>query len=488
MMLTYQSYAQYHDIETYINNQLVVIYNIYPSNKPLPKLVIDTDNNISAYFNNSDHIPIIHFNIKTYQLSKSFKKDSTAFIAFILTHELYHYYNNINNDAKHSCWAAVLNSNEKIDHHKTEEALADYNAAVYSYMAGFDIYNQIPNFIDSIYFHFNLPDTISGYPTKSERKEGIKKSESDFINFCHIYNLSKLLYLIEDFDGSIQCNLELINKNINNISIYNNIGICYLQKALKLFSIKEEPNPYPIEFDSKNRFNYTDKRQLTNDLISDSIIRIRINYLNIARNYFNKSLAINFEYESALLNIAIINCINGNYGSVIDYYQSNSEKEKPFSIYFNYLIKTQNQLQLKNLQETKLYKLKNESLNNKTYTNTTFHSQHIINNKNEGLENSLESIDKTLTIGSGKLILNNAFIEYSSLSEIIRFKKEKIVFNYNDKNSIALEELIEYYGTATEHYIVSMSNCNYIVYPLYGTILYTNENNIYMILYKKMER
>ena len=190
-------------------NKLVLAYG---NSKAAPKLMYfqETVKATTPALYTSNPQPTIKFDLKFYELCRTFGKDSLNAVSVVLGHELAHHYN------EHTFCSdfafALRNKNDTLSSKlkltsKTEkmslETQADHKGLFYAAAAGYNPFDIQERLLDEIYKYYKLPDVNPGYPSKQERKDIAKtvrdKSEKLYITFVNGIEAIK----IKDFEKAI---------------------------------------------------------------------------------------------------------------------------------------------------------------------------------------------------------------------------------------------------------------------------------------------
>jgi hypothetical protein len=115
---------------------------------------------------------------RAYDLCVEQGADSLDALAFVLGHELAHFYENHgwvgdfgNGFADLQVGQAMQVVERSLEQMIEVEAQADYVSGFYGYMAGYNTLDVAPELLQRIYQAYDLGDHILGYPTLSERQD-----------------------------------------------------------------------------------------------------------------------------------------------------------------------------------------------------------------------------------------------------------------------------------------------------------------------------
>lgn len=180
---------------------------------------------------------------------RSFGADSSAALAHILSHELMHYYNNhlwgnvVGSSYADEQWGLELSKigadTITIQLHETQ---ADIYAMYYAFSAGYDTYRLAGRVLDSTYNWYHLKEKLSGYPSKTSRKEIAADAAKDIetlipafesatllLQIATMYSGEEMLSILQLASASINA---ILDKNIQTKEMFNNLAIANIMQAL----------------------------------------------------------------------------------------------------------------------------------------------------------------------------------------------------------------------------------------------------------------
>ncbi|MCU0430006.1 MAG: hypothetical protein MUF42_08535 [Cytophagaceae bacterium] len=216
--------------------------------------------NATAYYHSKEKK--IYFSEDLYTLATSFGKDSTGVIAFVLGHELTHFYkgNNLTTESSSNNQQFLIQLQDE-ESRKAEE-LADYYGSVLAYMAGYEVFPVAEKFILALYQSNRLPDQTKGYPDKKERIDVLKKAERSVKKFRTLFETSQLLQAARYYEEAALC-LQEIAKDYPSGDVFNNLGVLYAQEALLYSNPRIHIFQYPFTLDQQSRWSSTGKGAAT---------------------------------------------------------------------------------------------------------------------------------------------------------------------------------------------------------------------------------
>lgn len=298
---------------TTVFNKLVAAYG---HAKAAPKLKIVHSNsrlNTPARYYSSPS-PTIKVDAYLYTICNRFGAEKHNALAIVLGHELAHYYNDHTFCADFafairkeqtglSSKLKALSKTEKL----ALETEADHNGLFYSCMAGYKPFGIYPKLLDAIYKDYQLPEHVTDYPSKTERKalnlqaqEKVKKLHALFIKG-----------IADGKKGNYDCAIEkfeTINRHFPSRENYNNIGVYYTLKALSIYPIsraaylKPKRFTYPVQIDKDSRLVLQTQTRSTS---FETQKTIKTSLLN-AKKSFEKSISLDPVYYNAFINLACV--------------------------------------------------------------------------------------------------------------------------------------------------------------------------------------
>ncbi len=283
-------------------NKLKEIYNKLIQTKgdfrtPIPKLVLkNVEESVASIDYNSLEIVIEE---KAYDICAKYGEGA---IAFLLAHELTHYYERHawkNEFAIENSDLRVGQSVNKIEDQIINESQADCLGGFMSYSSGYSIDFNAEQVLNELYSAYKMDQIIPGYPTLSERVQLLKRSSDKLNSMIEVFNMANLLCLTGLFKESIAY-YEYILMRYQSREIINNLGVVYLMQALQFFDAEELKYKYPIEMDI-----------IPMNSRDAGSVREREALLREALHQFNIAIGMDPNYLPSILNKAIAYSILG---------------------------------------------------------------------------------------------------------------------------------------------------------------------------------
>lgn len=250
---------------------------------------------------------------RVYDLFARPGRDLEGALAFILGHELAHYY------LRHG-WAgdfgnsfASLDMGKKmlkaasLDEVMRRETEADYFGGFYGFLAGYDTLGSAPKVIDVLYAEYKLPDKIPSYPSRLERRAIAERAGINLRKMVPLFEGANRLLLLKQYPEAARLYNHLA-RAFPSREMFNNAGVAYALEALSLFRPGTLGYAYPFEFDAETRL--LGKSARGKGLDQDKERRNRL--LQKAADAFDQALARDREYAVAKVNLAAVNSLLGD--------------------------------------------------------------------------------------------------------------------------------------------------------------------------------
>lgn len=222
-----------------------------------PKLTITDSHEFVAQFVTSRNQ--IQIETDAYEVCRTLGKDSLNALAYILGHELAHYYKDhkwlgkvgsgfVSNRLKNNLDSLAI----AIDTTILFETQADEFGCYYAKKAGYSL-GKTDSLLIKIYSAYNLPEKLSSrYPSLQERIDIANSVINKSNELNEIFNWANLLFALNR-EQSAQSALILFNHIVNSEiqprEIYNNIGVCYLLMSIDYIDVQMRNYYLPLQID-----------------------------------------------------------------------------------------------------------------------------------------------------------------------------------------------------------------------------------------------
>ncbi len=266
---------------------------------PVPTFTMAATDNWVAYMD-YDKMEIA-IESKAYNVCSSFGAGEEAAIAFLLGHELSHYYE------KHA-WKRGFASQfrdlaiglkiDSLQEDISNETQADYLGGFLAYSAGFGIFDKGGDVIKALYKAYNLPEKLKKYPSLSDRQKMSLRTTEKLQELIRVFDLANLLTVIGNYKEAYSY-YKYILMQYQSREIYNNLGSTALLDALQYFTETELRYKYPIQIDlsSSQKAGFGNLRE---KLIKQAIL------------HFESAINLDPDYAPAYLNKACAYALLGD--------------------------------------------------------------------------------------------------------------------------------------------------------------------------------
>lgn len=250
---------------------------------------------------------------RVFDLFSKKSADPEGAMAFILGHELAHYYlrhgwvgdfaNSFASLEVGKKMLSAANSDEII----RRETEADYFGGFYGYLAGYDTLGAAPQALDLIYTEYGLHDTVPNYPTRLERKKIAERVAKNLQKMIPVFEGANILLIVGKYHEAARL-FDFLGRAFPSREILNNTGVAYAMEAIRHFPDGTVRFAYPFEFDTEPRLFCSGMKGKGTDLQEAQRIRL----LHQAADAFGKALQVDRNYVAAKINLAAVNSLLGD--------------------------------------------------------------------------------------------------------------------------------------------------------------------------------
>ncbi len=189
-------------------------------------------------------------------------KHGNEAIAFMLGHELTHYYEKHawkGTFAKENVDLTIGSTLGALDTKVLQETEADYLGGFLAYTAGYGMFDKSDEIIKDLYKTYNLDNSMAGYPILSDRIKLSNRTTKKLEALVDVFEMANYL-LAADRTAETYALYDYILKFYQSNKLYNNLGTIAVNEALKLFKPHQLKFKYVNELDinfkvSRNNFN-----------------------------------------------------------------------------------------------------------------------------------------------------------------------------------------------------------------------------------------
>lgn len=258
---------------------------------------------------------------KVYDLLAPFGDDRDNALAFLLGHELTHYY------LRHGWVGDFGNAFASLEVGRKMQRVASYEQAVkleteadyfggfYGYLAGYNTLTVAPRVLEMLYAAYHMPDKIPNYPSRSDRVAIAARTEANLRKMVPIFDAGARLLVLERYEEAGRL-FEHLAHTFPSPEMFNNAGVAYALEAIRLFPRGKLLFIYPFEYDAATRLRGKETR--TRSIADDSEER-RSRLLRKATESFEEALQREREYVPALANQAAVTNIQGDADTALLY-------------------------------------------------------------------------------------------------------------------------------------------------------------------------
>lgn len=252
-------------------------------------------------------------------LFASLGDDQESGIAFLLGHELTHYYMRHgwvgdfgNSFASLEVGRKMIKAASYEDVIKRETE-ADYFGGFYGHLAGYDTLGVAPRAIDLIYASYKLPNKLPNYPSKAEREAIAERAEANLRKMVPVFEAGNRLLLLERY-GSAARLFEHLAHTFPSREMFNNAGVAYASEAARLFRPGTLKFAYPFEFDAQTRLK---AKGVKVKGLPDENAERRTLLLQKGADSFDKAIQRDRNYAAAYVNLAAVDSLTGDRDNAV---------------------------------------------------------------------------------------------------------------------------------------------------------------------------
>lgn len=280
---------------------------------PVPPLYLRDEEGYVAYIDyNSGEITLEK---KAYDVCA---KHGDSAIAFLLAHELTHYYE------KHAWRNSFVRQNSDLDIGKNlktiqdgiiNETEADYLGGFLAYTAGYGIFKNAGKVISDLYAAYGLQEELPGYPSKGDRIELCDRSAIKLQLLVDAFEMGNMLYASGKLNEAYAYYTYIMNYYPSR-ELYNNLGTIAVLSAMQLMEKDELKYKYvtilDLDFEGSKDASKPVKEQIS-DFLDQAIV------------HFNSAINLDPNYAPAYLNKANAFALKRDWVKA-DFYLNNEAK------------------------------------------------------------------------------------------------------------------------------------------------------------------
>jgi len=229
------------------------------------------------------------------------KKYGDAGVAFLLAHELTHYYEKHGWRSHYSDEISDLESGRLlriINDGVSNEVQADVLGGFLAYSAGFGIFENGGKLIEELYRVYKMKDRIPGYPSKKDRIALSDRNKIQITQMANQFEMANLLTIVGKYSEAYAYYGYILNK-YQSRELYNNAGLTCMLSACSMIDPKvlvfDLPGFMDLEFSGSSR--------------SASQIAEVLKLLDEAQIHFETAILMNRDYLPAHINKASVSIL-----------------------------------------------------------------------------------------------------------------------------------------------------------------------------------
>lgn len=240
-----------------------------------------------------------------YKVCQTFGENADDAVAFLLGHELTHWYEKhawrrdfVSGFADLDVKTKLSGLEEKI----TNETEADCLGGFLAYSAGYGLFDKGADLIQKLYTEYGMKENVDGYPSLTDRKKLSTKTAEKMAALVDAYEMANLLVAIGKYGEALEY-YRYILMRYQSREIYNNLGVTAFLLALNEFR-PEDPRVkfrYPIQLDLESAGAKGSGAGSTRDML-----------LQQAVQYFDMAISMDPAYAPAYLNKACAYALLGD--------------------------------------------------------------------------------------------------------------------------------------------------------------------------------
>jgi hypothetical protein len=304
---------EYAFVDTVYNR---LVQAIGDKSRPSPRLLLVPDKKNVASFYAGDR-NTIELEIPAIQICRAMGRDSANAVAFLLAHELGHYYRNHGFLKEASSSYASLDIGEKLADVKVSldttiknETEADEFACYYSKMAGYSI-SGADKFVRQFYKGYQLPDSLFRYPSLNDRCGIAREVQGRMEQLYELFNLANVLLLHEDYTTAEILYKIILNKKFGSREVKNNLGVCMAMQGLKKVNAVWQNMVFPFMLDPASRAAEPSRSVASQDSAEAKF------FFEEADRCFADAAALDKDYYPARINSAVMRAVLGKAKSAM---------------------------------------------------------------------------------------------------------------------------------------------------------------------------
>jgi|WetSurMetagenome_2_1015567.scaffolds.fasta_scaffold02037_8 tetratricopeptide (TPR) repeat protein len=251
---------------------------------------------------------------RAYDICRTTGADSLAALAFLLGHELAHYYKDHawggdfgSENADLTSGRAIEKTSGTVDEILTMETQADEFGGFFGHLAGYRSLATAPALLPAIYEGFHLSHRLNGYPTLAERKTIAERSAARLESFIPLYDAAERLLVIGSYRQAGVL-FDMVARTFPSREVLANAGVARALEASRLLDTRDWPWILPFEIDGTTRLQARPSRGES----EQERTQRRTQLLEEATALLEQARDRDPEYVPVLANLALVNLLTGD--------------------------------------------------------------------------------------------------------------------------------------------------------------------------------
>ncbi|MBK8562636.1 MAG: hypothetical protein IPN76_04640 [Saprospiraceae bacterium] len=301
-----------------------VLKNLYATygdrQRPCPKLLFTDDNQGPRYRESAQTIVL---DGRSMEVCRSFGRDSVSALAFIIGHELAHFYHSKQHG--HQAEFSYL-AFDRAKHGDAElERLADVQGIFNAYLAGYRTTAILPKVIAKLYERYQLKNKLDGYPSLSDRQRTSAEVLATADTLAQLYESANFLTALGQYELAA-ASYQYILWYYPGREVYNNLGACHALHALFCSEKSPDAFQYPLEIDTDSRLTRPRARGGESEL-TDSERALRKQLLVEAEKALKTAGRLDPSYFPVDVNLLCVLALQGKTKEAVQHWKTHRINE-----------------------------------------------------------------------------------------------------------------------------------------------------------------
>ena len=241
---------------------------------------------------------IIFVDEKALTVCQSFGTTQKDAFAFLLAHEMTHFYQE-HHWQEAGFATSFLSNKNSFEKHVVDEKEADLFGAFVTHLAGYQSIKIVPAIFDKVYAAYGLTEQLQDYPSLPQRKETALEVCEKVKELIQVFETANHLTAIGEYT-SAAATYEYVLQFVKYKELYNNIGASLVAAAALQPEYGDLAFHYPIELD----LNIPLREGAAAE--KSDLLKKAIEYLTVASNMDN-------QHYRTFINLACAYTLNKEY-------------------------------------------------------------------------------------------------------------------------------------------------------------------------------